>query len=404
MFKNIHLSYYFFSQEDEIMYHFDREYNRRNTECVKWDVMSEDILPMWIADMDFEAPAPIYEAFVKRANHHVYAYSKLSNEYYQAVIDFMQRRHNFHVEKDWIVFTPGVVIALTLGVQAVTEPGEEVMILSPVYGPFRGATTACGRKLIESPLVNNDGYYTIDFEDMEKRVTPNTKAFMLCSPHNPVGRVWTEDEVRNIVELCKKYSVWLFSDEIHGDVVLYGHQYTSAARFADVYDHMLVYTAISKTFNMAGLHSSCTIIPNPEYKKIQEDTLRQAWLMSPNCMANSAIEACYTYGDEWVDEQNAYLTENAEFVTSYLKEHAPQIKPVKPEGTYLMWLDCSELSMTSEEIVKILASEYKMAVGGGAGYQGNGEYFLRFNIGCPRETLEKGMEILAQFVADKKGV
>ena len=167
---------------------------------------------------------------------------------------------------------------------------------------------------------------------------------------------------------------------------------------------MLVYTAISKTFNMAGLHSSCTIIPNPEYKKIQEDTLRQAWLMSPNCMANSAIEACYTYGDEWVDEQNAYLTENAEFVTSYLKEHAPQIKPVKPEGTYLMWLDCSELSMTSEEIVKILASEYKMAVGGGAGYQGNGEYFLRFNIGCPRETLEKGMEILARFVADKKGV
>ena len=387
------------------MYNFDKPYNRKGTNCTKWDISDdEQMLPMWIADMDFEAPAPIYEAFEKRAAHHVYAYSRLSEQYYQAVIDFMQRRHNFHVEKDWIVFTPGVVVALTLGVQSVTEPGEEVMILSPVYGPFRGATTACGRKLIESPLVNNDGYYTIDFEDMEKRVTPNTKAFMLCSPHNPVGRVWTEDEVRNIVELCKKYSIWLFSDEIHGDVVLYGHQYTSAARFADVYDHMLVYTAISKTFNMAGLHSSCTIIPNPEYKKIQEDTLRQAWLMSPNCMANSAIEACYTYGDEWVDEQNAYLTENAEFVTSYLKEHAPQIKPVKPEGTYLMWLDCSELSMTSEEMVKILASEYKMAVGGGAGYQGNGEYFLRFNIGCPRETLEKGMEILAQFVADKKGV
>ena len=172
------------------MYQFDTPYNRKGTNCTKWDIFTdEEMLPMWIADMDFEAPAPIYEAFEKRAAHHVYAYSRLSTEYYQAVIDWMQRRHQFHVEKDWIVFTPGVVVALTLGVQAVTEPGEEVMILSPVYGPFRGATTACGRKLIESPLVNNDGYYTIDFEDMEKRVTPNTKAFMMCSPHNPVGRL-----------------------------------------------------------------------------------------------------------------------------------------------------------------------------------------------------------------------
>ena len=169
------------------MYDFDKVYNRRGTECVKWDIFKdEELLPMWIADMDFEAPAPIYNAFIKRANHHIYAYSRLSQGYYDAVINWMQRRHNFHIEKDWIVFTPGVVVALTLGVQAVTEPGDEVMILSPVYGPFRGATTACGRNLVESPLVNNNGFYTIDFEDMEKRITPKTKAFMLCSPHNPV--------------------------------------------------------------------------------------------------------------------------------------------------------------------------------------------------------------------------
>lgn len=168
------------------MYNFDKPYNRKGTNCTKWDISDdEQMLPMWIADMDFEAPAPIYEAFENRAAHHVYAYSRLSEQYYQAVIDFMQRRHNFHVEKDWIVFTPGVVVALTLGVQSVTEPGEEVMILSPVYGPFRGATTACGRKLIESPLVNNDGYYTIDFEDMEKQRHSKHQSLHAVQPAQP---------------------------------------------------------------------------------------------------------------------------------------------------------------------------------------------------------------------------
>ena len=323
----------------------------------------------------------------------------------ETVRGWYKRRHQVDLPVSAFSPSEGVVTSIWFSIRGFTQPGDGVLVFTPVYDPFFAVINNQGRKQVDCPLVYSEGRYTIDWEDLEKKLAGvDVKAMIFCNPHNPVGRVWTEDEVRNIVELCKKYSIWLFSDEIHGDVVLYGHQYTSAARFADVYDHMLVYTAISKTFNMAGLHSSCTIIPNPEYKKIQEDTLRQAWLMSPNCMANSAIEACYTYGDEWVDEQNAYLTENAEFVTSYLKEHAPQIKPVKPEGTYLMWLDCSGLSMTSEEMVKILASEYKMAVGGGAGYQGNGEHFLRFNIGCPRETLEKGMEILAQFVADKKGV
>ena len=323
----------------------------------------------------------------------------------ETVRGWYKRRHQVDLPVSAFSPSEGVVTSIWFSIRGFTQPGDGVLVFTPVYDPFFAVINNQGRKQVDCPLVYGEGRYVIDWEDLEKKLSGgDVKAMIFCNPHNPVGRVWTEDEVRKIVELCKKYSVWLFSDEIHGDVVLYGHQYTSVARFADVYDHMLVYTAISKTFNMAGLHSSCTIIPNAEYKKIQEDTLRQAWLMSPNCMANSAIEACYTYGDEWVDEQNAYLTENAEFVISYLKEHAPQIKPVKPEGTYLMWLDCSGLSMTSEEMVKILASEYKMAVGGGAGYQGNGEYFLRFNIGCPRETLEKGMEILARFVADKKGV
>ena len=394
-------------------YDFTTLPDRWDTGAEKYELMKKrcpDVprgtVPFSVADMDFLPPPELSEGVQDFMRGRVFGYTRTPREYIAAFQRWMQRRHGVDIPAAWVVDADSVLGAMHRMIRAFTRPGDGIVVLTPAYPPFLDAPEPLNRRRLACPMVlGDDRRYTIDFallEDLCRQA--DTTMLIFCNPHNPVGRVWTEDEVRNIVELCKKYSVWLFSDEIHGDVVLYGHQYTSAARFADVYDHMLVYTAISKTFNMAGLHSSCTIIPNPEYKKIQEDTLRQAWLMSPNCMANSAIEACYTYGDEWVDEQNAYLTENAEFVTSYLKEHAPQIKPVKPEGTYLMWLDCSELSMTSEEIVKILASEYKMAVGGGAGYQGNGEYFLRFNIGCPRETLEKGMEILAQFVADKKGV
>ena len=390
---------------------FDEVFERRGHDATKWDYPlfvkdNKDIVPMWVADMDFRTPDCIVDAMAKRLEHHAFGYFKIPQAYFDGIAKWQKERYGVDgVTADQVDYQNGVLGGVSSFVEAYSLPGDWILLNDTCYTGFQSTIANRGRNIVYSPVKETADGWALDIEDMEKKIIEKKPPIMIfCNPHNPVGRVWTEDEVRKIVELCKKYSVWLFSDEIHGDVVLYGHQYTSAARFADVYDHMLVYTAISKTFNMAGLHSSCTIIPNPEYKKIQEDTLRQAWLMSPNCMANSAIEACYTYGDEWVDEQNAYLTENAEFVTSYLKEHAPQIKPVKPEGTYLMWLDCSELSMTSEEIVKILASEYKMAVGGGAGYQGNGEYFLRFNIGCPRETLEKGMEILAQFVADKKGV
>ena len=390
---------------------FDQVFERRGHDATKWDYPlfvkdNKDIVPMWVADMDFRTPDCIVNAMAKRLEHHAFGYFKIPQAYFDGIAKWQKERYGVDgVTADQVDYQNGVLGGVSSFVEAYSLPGDWILLNDTCYTGFQSTIANRGRNIVYSPVKETADGWALDIEDMEKKIIEKKPPIMIfCNPHNPVGRVWTEDEVRKIVELCKKYSIWLFSDEIHGDVVLYGHQYTSAARFADVYDHMLVYTAISKTFNMAGLHSSCTIIPNPEYKKIQEDTLRQAWLMSPNCMANSAIEACYTYGDEWVDEQNAYLTENAEFVTSYLKEHAPQIKPVKPEGTYLMWLDCSELSMTSEEIVKILASEYKMAVGGGAGYQGNGEYFLRFNIGCPRETLEKGMEILAQFVADKKEV
>ncbi len=394
----------------KMKYDFDKVWDRVDTDSIKWDRQFKfgvptGLIPFWIADTDFGTLPEAVTAIQKRLEHPLFGYTSTGKRTNETVRAWYQRRH--HVDLPVEAFSPseGVVTSIWFSIRGFTEPGDQVLVFTPVYDPFFVAIRTQERKEVDCPLIYQDGRYSINWEDFERKLAGGVKAMIFCNPHNPVGRVWTRDEVERVVMLCRKYSVWLFSDEIHGDVALYGNQYTSAACFADVYDRMIVYTAISKTFNMAGLHSSCSIIPNPEYKKRQEASLREAWLMSPNCLSNAAIEACYTYGDEWVDQQNAYLTENAEFIIHYLAVHAPEIKPVKPEGTYLMWLDCSALGMTSDEIQKTLADHYGIAVGGGTSYGGDGEHFLRFNFGCPRKTLEEGMEKLVQFVSDwRKGV
>ena len=373
------------------MYNFDKPYNRKGTNCTKWDIFSdEQMLPMWIADMDFEAPAPIYEAFENRAAHHVYAYSRLSEQYYQAVIDFMQRRHNFHVEKDWIVFTPGVVVALTLGVQSVTEPGEEVMILSPVYGPFRRATTACGRKLIESPLVNNDGYYTIDFEDMEKRVTPNTKAFMLCSPHNPVGRVWTKEELEGIANFCLKHNLYLIADEIHNDLLFKEHIVMNNIS-AELAERTILCTAPSKTFNLAGLQASNIIIKNEELRNKFKTLLNNLHIGGCNAFVNDAVIAAYTQCDQWLDELNAYIKGNMDYFCQEINGSTP-LKIHCPEATYLGWIDCRALNMTDDELTDFFKEKCHMMLNSGTFFGPEGSGFVRINLACPRSYVEEALK------------
>ena len=351
------------------MYNFDKPYNRKGTNCTKWDIFSdEQMLPMWIADMDFEAPAPIYEA----------------------VIDFMQRRHNFHVEKDWIVFTPGVVVALTLGVQSVTEPGEEVMILSPVYGPFRGAPTACGRKLIESPLVNNDGYYTIDFEDMEKRVTPNTKAFMLCSPHNPVGRVWTKEELEGIANFCLKHNLYLIADEIHNDLLFKEHIVMNNIS-AELAERTILCTAPSKTFNLAGLQASNIIIKNEELRNKFKTLLNNLHIGGCNAFVNDAVIAAYTQCDQWLDELNAYIKGNMDYFCQEINGSTP-LKIHCPEATYLGWIDCRALNMTDEELTAFFKEKCHLMLNGGTFFGPEGSGFVRINLACPRSYVEEAVK------------
>ena len=314
----------------------------------------------------------------------------MSEQYYQAVIDFMQRRHNFHVEKDWIVFTPGVVVALTLGVQSVTEPGEEVMILSPVYGPFRGATTACGRKLIESPLVNNDGYYTIDFEDMEKRVTPNTKAFMLCSPHNPVGRVWTKEELEGIANFCLKHNLYLIADEIHNDLLFKEHIVMNNIS-AELAERTILCTAPSKTFNLAGLQASNIIIKNEELRNKFKTLLNNLHIGGANAFVNDVVIAAYTQCDQWLDELNAYIKGNMDYFCQEING-STLLKIHCPEATYLGWIDCRALNMTDEELTAFFKEKCHLMLNAGTFFGPEGSGFVRINLACPRSYVEEAVK------------
>lgn len=390
-------------------YDFDAVYDRMGSDSIKWEKqlkfgVPNGLLPFWIADTDFATIPEAVEAMKQRIEHPLFGYTFTGARTLETVQKWYARRHQVELPLDAFLPSLGVVTAIWFSIRALTKPGDKVLVFTPVYDPFFAVIKNQDRQVVDCPLIYENQTYRIDWENLERQLQEGVAAMILCNPHNPVGKVWSAEDVERIVLLCRKYSVYLLSDEIHGDVVLYGNHYTSAARYADLYDQMIVYTAISKTFNMAGLHSSCMLIPNQELKQLQDKTMREAWLMGPNAIANGAIEACYTYGDEWVDAQNAYLTDNAELVIRYLKEHAPMIDVVKPEGTYLMWLDFGRLGLSSAEICDHLVKEYGLAIGSGAGYGDNAEGFMRFNIGCPRSVLMQGLEKIAQFANSVKGV
>ena len=374
-------------------YDFDKVYDRMGSDCLKWEKqnkfgVSSGLLPFWIADTDFATLPQAVEAMQKRLEHPMFGYTFTGDRTLETVRKWYSRRHQVELPVEAFMASLGVVTAMWFSIRGLTKPGDKVLVFTPVYDPFFAIVRNQERQLVDCPLIYENRTYRIDWGLLEKQLQTGVKAMLFCNPHNPVGKVWSKEDVERIVRLCKQYSVVLLSDEVHGDVMLYGNQYTAAARFSELYDQMIVYTAISKPFNMAGLHSSCLIIPNGELKQLQDKTMRDAWLMGPNPLANSAIEACYTYGDDWLDQQNAYLTENAEFVLRYLGEHAPLIDVVKPEATYLMWLDCRKLGLSSEEICSRLVQEEGLALGSGAGYGENAQGFMRLNIGCPRATLE----------------
>ncbi len=381
------------------MYDFDKVVDRRGTSSIKWNVQydygqKDGLLPFWIADMDFAAEPKILEAMKKRLDHPIIGYADPWDSVYTAIQGWWDRRHGWKPETDWLYISSGVVTSIYFNLKMLIPEGEKVLVFSPVYDPFFAAIQNSGHELVECAMDHEDNYYTINYERFEEELKNGVKAVIMCNPHNPVGRVWSEAELEKLVNLCVKYDVYLLSDEVHCDYA-YARKYTPMGKFEQIYDKLIVYSAISKSFNMAGMVSSCLMIPNVELKKKVIADFESRWMFGPCDLAFNAMEAAYTYGDEWMNEAAAYVKSNAEYATEFIKERMPKVQVTKQEGTFLMWLDMNCYGLTSTEITEILAKEYGIALGDGSHYGKGSEGFMRFNIGCARETLKQGLEQMA---------
>ena len=380
-----------------MLYDFDEVIERRNTNSEKWDNCSprfgtNDLIPLWVADMDFKTPDFIINALKKRLEHEILGYSIRPQSFYTAVHNWL-RDSGWEIDPKKISFSPGIVPAINFAVNIFTAPGDKILINTPIYHPFMYAINNAGRTMVRSSLVNDgEGYYTVDFDDFERKLADGVKMFMLCSPHNPVARVWSVEELRKMAELCLKYNVLIISDEIHSDLVFKPHKHIYLASISEkIAQQTITFVAPSKTFNLAGLYSSVVYADNPELFSKFDKYVNNMSIGCGTIFGDVALEAAYTYGRNWLNQLLVYLDGNFEYITSYLQNNIPAISTRKPEGTYLMWLDCSRLNMTSQEIHNLMVSKAGLALNPGRIFGSEGELFLRLNAAAPRSILEKAM-------------
>jgi cysteine-S-conjugate beta-lyase len=380
---------------------FNEVINRKNTGSVKWDTMKEygmpgDILPLWVADMDFKAPVGVIKALSERVAHGIFGYTLPTNSYYDAVINWMDHRHQWKIEKEWIIIVPGIVPAIHFAVQTYTKEGDGVLVQRPVYNPFTDAVVKNGRKLINSPLVLKGDRYEIDFEDFEKKIVDNgVKLFVLCSPHNPVGRVWTREELQGMGDICLKHNVLVVADEIHHDLIFKDKKHIPFASLGLKYSNICITcTSPSKTFNLAGLQISNIIIENKEILIRLNSYLESIALTMSNIFGMIGAEAAYNTGEEWLEELIDYIEVNKELVQKFMAEKFPSIKVLDSEATYLLWIDFRGLGMGKVELERFLAEDAKLWLTAGDTYGDEGFGFERMNLACPRSTIEKGLKQL----------
>jgi len=389
----------------DMKYDFDAFVNRENTNSTKWNyakesVEIEDVLPMWIADMDFETVPEIREAIITRAQHNIYGYSSYSDEYYKAIIDWFQKRHDWKIEKKWISHSVGVVNALYNVIRAFTNPNDGVIIQTPIYPPFYRSIKSYGCKTILNPLKIINNRYVPDIEDLENKFKNNSvKLLLLCNPHNPVGRVFTKEELTMVGELCLKYKVIVISDEIHSDLVFKQYKHIPFASISkDFEQNSVICTAPSKTFNLAGLSTSNIIIPNQELKKKYDNTCKNIALKSFNIFGAIACEAAYKYGGEWLDQLLGYIEENKNYVLDFIKKKIPKLKVNDIEATYLLWINCRALGFNKDDLEKFMLNKAKLWFNQGYNFGIEGEGFVRMNIACPRSIVEEAMKRLENAV------
>ncbi|EFK12340.1 putative cystathionine beta-lyase PatB [delta proteobacterium NaphS2] len=401
-------------------YDFDMEIDRRNSYSLKWEFMhtggklahttrflnENRVLPMWVADMDFVSPKPVVDALTQRAQHGIYGYTAPTQSFYNSVIGWMERRHGWRVGRQWICVTPGVVPALNMLVRAFASPGDRVLIQPPVYHPFYGAIENNGAEPALNPLILENGRYGMDITDLETKCKdPRVKLAVLCSPHNPVGRVWTRDELICFGEICLDNDILVVSDEIHGDLIYRDNVFTPFASISEVFsENSITCTSPSKTFNLAGLQTSCIIIPNPDLRSRFEKILQRNGLFGLGAFGAVALQAAYDHGEEWLVQLLEYIKGNLEYLEAYVVRYIPQLTVIRPEGTYLVWLDCRGLGLDKRMLKKFMLEEAGVYLDAGFIFGPEGEGFERINIACPRsilaEALDRIREAVGRFSSD----
>lgn len=383
------------------MYDFNTVTDRHNTNSIKTDLAvargkPADVLSLWVADMDFPTAPAILEALHKRVDHGIFGYSVPDEKFYEAVKNWQKTEHNFEVERRHIVTTPGVVFAIACAIKAFTKEGESVIIQTPVYYPFKNMILANNRNLVTSSLFEKDGKWYIDFEDFEKKITENNvKLFILCSPHNPVGRVWTREELTKLSEICLRHNVIVFADEIHNDFVFEPNKHTVFSTISkETALNSIVSTSASKTFNLAGLQFSVNFIQNSELKRKFHDERDKTGYDEPSLMGFVATQAAYEHGKEWLSALKQHLNENLDYLRNFLKEKLPKVRLIEPEGTYLIWLDFSAYGFTDTELDSIIVNKAKLWLDRGTMFGIEGENYQRINIATPRPVLQDALERL----------
>ena len=392
-------------------YDLSREISRKGTHSVKWEFIQEKqdplhwkhtdeffgenrILPMWVADMDFPCPEPVVRALIARAEHGIYGYTAPTESTYRAVVHWMKRRHGWEIAPEWVCTTPGVVPALNMLVRTFISPGDGVLIQTPVYYPFFSAIKNNEGELVANSLIYENGFYRMDFADLEKKAKdPKVKLAILCSPHNPVGRVWNREDLVRFGEICLKNNVLILSDEIHGDLIYKGYVFTPFASVReDFAQNSITCTGPSKTFNMAGLQTSVIIIPNAKLRSTFEKTLRRNGLFGIGTFGVVALQAAYDHGEEWLEQVLDYVENNLRYLEEYVSRHIPQITVVRPEGTYLVWLDCRRLGLDKWELKRLILNKARVYLDEGFIFGQEGEGFERINIACPRSILVEALD------------
>lgn len=393
-----------------MLYNFDEIVDRSNTYSSKWDsnVQKElfgrdDLLPYWVADMEFKTAPEIIEVLKKRVEHGIFGYSNRTDEYYDSIINWTRRRFNYSIDKQWILFSPGVVPAVNYVIQAFSNEGEGVIINEPVYYPFKRSIEANNRVVVNSPLILKDNMYHIDFNDLEiKLKDPSNKILILCSPHNPVSRVWTEEELIRLGDLCIENNVLVLADEIHNDLILRGNKHTMFASLGKKYEDIsITATAPSKTFNLAGLYSSNIIVPNEVIRKRLEEILLRNSIGGQGPLSIEGVIAAYDHGEKWLDELLLYLNENVDFIEVFLEKNLPRAKLIDIQGTYLAWIDLREYEEDGVTLEKVIIDKAGCALDGGTWFGESGSGFLRFNFAAPREFIKVGLERIANAINEE---